>query len=133
MPMVSLIPSVDCRESTVSNPKTLARGEMLQVFFLTRREEGRNGWTASLRLVKSCILLILILFPAIFFAQTEVSPGRFPILRTQSDVFKLTKAEAAQGRPIAIEAVVAPEPVVPVAEPAAAQEAASDGAEEFSI
>jgi len=33
--------------------------------------------------------------------------------------------------PIAIEAVVAPEPVVP--EPAAAQEAASDGAEEFSI
>jgi diguanylate cyclase (GGDEF)-like protein/PAS domain S-box-containing protein len=79
---------------------------MLQVFFLTRREEGRNGWTASLRLVKSCILLILILFPAIFFAQTEVSPGRFPILRTQSDVFKLTKAEAAQGRPIAIEAVV---------------------------
>jgi len=35
--------------------------------------------------------------------------------------------------PIAIEAVVAPEPVVAVAEPEAAQEASSDGAEEFSI
>src|SRR5664279_4279631 len=60
----------------------------------------------SLCLMGSCCVSILLFLPILTFSQAHDSSARKRTLRTVSDVYALSKFEAAKGYPIELEGVV---------------------------